>query len=225
MNNWYYNVHFMNTGEKQESLTLGILEAIEKNQEVTQRHLANDLGVALGLANSYMKRCARKGFIKIQQAPANRYLYYLTPKGFIEKSRLTAKFLSTSLGFYRRASNDYFQLLKFCEKSGYKKIALCGLSELAEIASIRIHESDREIVAVYDANSGRDKFLGIPVYVTLRELPELDAILLTEMNKSVEMLIEVSDFYANRRPILVPEFLKFIQDQVVDRSHQKTGMV
>lgn len=75
----------MNTRQRKESLTLEILEAIEKRDNVTQRHLADSLGVALGLANSYMKRCVRKGLIKVHQAPANRFLYYLTPKGFVEK--------------------------------------------------------------------------------------------------------------------------------------------
>ena len=60
---------------------------------MTQRHLADRLGVALGLANSYLRRCARKGLIKITQAPDNRYLYYLTPQGFTEKTRLTARYL------------------------------------------------------------------------------------------------------------------------------------
>ncbi|NIQ08836.1 MAG: winged helix-turn-helix transcriptional regulator, partial [Gammaproteobacteria bacterium] len=84
----------MNNNDKKESLTLEILQAIEQNNDVTQRHLASHLGVALGLANSYLKRCVRKGLVKIQHVPANRYLYYLTPKGFAEKSRLTAKYLS-----------------------------------------------------------------------------------------------------------------------------------
>ena len=110
----YYNVHIMNTNEKQDSLTLSILEEIEKNEDVTQRHLANNLGVALGLANSYLKRCARKGFIKIKQVPANRYLYYLTPKGFTEKSRLSAKYLSTSFDFYRQASESIILLYNEC---------------------------------------------------------------------------------------------------------------
>jgi len=87
----------MNTKEREESRTLEVLEKIEKHNNLTQRHLADSLGVALGLANSYMKRCVRKGLIKVHQAPANRFLYYLTPKGFAEKSRLTAKYLSTSV--------------------------------------------------------------------------------------------------------------------------------
>ena len=106
----------MNTVEKEDSVTLGILKEIEKNKDVTQRHLANQLGVALGLANSYLKRCARKGFIKFQQAPANRYLYYLTPKGFAEKSRLTAEYLSTSFEFYGRAGDSLKVIFEHCEE-------------------------------------------------------------------------------------------------------------
>ena len=83
MNILGYNVQNMNNaGDKEDALTLEILEVIENQSHVTQRHLADRLGVALGLANSYLKRCIRKGLIKVQQAPANRYLYYITPKGF-----------------------------------------------------------------------------------------------------------------------------------------------
>ena len=63
---------------KEEIATLEILQAIENKSDVTQRHLADRLDVALGLANSYLKRTVRKGLVKIQQAPANRYFYYLT---------------------------------------------------------------------------------------------------------------------------------------------------
>ena len=90
--------------EREEQLVLELLDQVGKKNNVSQRHLARHLGVALGLANSYLKRCIRKGFIKITEAPANRYLYYLTPKGFTEKSRLTAKYLSSSFSFYRKAA-------------------------------------------------------------------------------------------------------------------------
>ena len=49
---------------------------------MTQRSMANELGIALGMANAYIKRCIRKGFIKVRQIPSNRYAYYLTPTGF-----------------------------------------------------------------------------------------------------------------------------------------------
>ena len=71
--------------DKERQLTLGLLQAIDEREDISQRHLAQEMGVALGLANSYLKRCVKKGWIKISTAPANRYLYYLTPIGFAEK--------------------------------------------------------------------------------------------------------------------------------------------
>ena len=77
--------------QREDARVLEVLDAVHQRSDLSQRHLARQMGVALGLANSYLKRCMRKGLIKISAAPANRYLYYLTPKGFSEKSRLTAR--------------------------------------------------------------------------------------------------------------------------------------
>src|SRR6266699_1942488 len=97
----------MNTVKNTEDQRLlELLEVVGRKNDVSQRHLARHLGVALGLANSYLRRCIRKGWIKITDAPANRYLYYLTPKGFSEKSRLTAQYLAYSLTFYRKAGDS-----------------------------------------------------------------------------------------------------------------------
>src|SRR4030065_10645 len=103
----------MNTERaKEDALTLEILDVIDRRNDVSQRHLARHLGVALGLANSYLKRCIRKGLVKVSQAPANRYLYYLTPQGFAEKSRLTAHSLNYSLYFYRKAGASCRHVLR-----------------------------------------------------------------------------------------------------------------
>ena len=95
MNKLVYSVHIMNDNQKEDATTLGILNAIDDKNDITQRHLAARLNVALGLTNSYLKRCIHKGLVKVHQAPATRYLYYLTPKGFTEKSRLTSAYLSS----------------------------------------------------------------------------------------------------------------------------------
>ena len=162
-----YNVQTMNANNREDSLTLEILETIEKQDNLTQRHLANSLGVALGLANSYMKRCVRKGLIKVHQAPANRFLYYLTPKGFVEKSRLTAKYLSSSFDFYRRASDSLAEAFNLCEVQNKTSVLLCGVSELAEIASLRAYEHKINIVGVFDPYSKKEKFLHLHVWHSL----------------------------------------------------------
>ena len=114
-------------------ITLGLLKAVYSNAESTQRSLAADLGIALGLVNTYLKRCISKGYIKTRQIPRNRYAYYLTPTGFAEKSKLAAEFLHQSLSLFRQARADYRNILDLCAATGRKRLCLCGCSDLAEI--------------------------------------------------------------------------------------------
>ena len=134
---------------------LGLLSAVERDSALTQRHLARELGIALGLANAYLRRCAKKGLIKIRQAPLNRYAYYLTPRGFTEKSRLTAEYLAVSFDFFRHARRDCAALFAICAARGWQRIALVGAGELAEIAVLSAGETTVEIVAVIDASAAR----------------------------------------------------------------------
>ncbi len=117
-------------------ITLGMLNAVAENNVVTQRSLARDLGIALGLANAYLKRCVTKGYIKVTHVPAKRYAYYLTPTGFAEKSRLTAQYLAISFDFFRLARGQCGALFAECESQGWTRIVLSGAGELAEIAML-----------------------------------------------------------------------------------------
>ena len=98
-------------------IVLGLLTAVEKNSRVTQRSVSRDLGIALGLTNSYLKRCVKKGLIKVQSAPANRYAYYLTPMGFAEKSKLTAEFLSQGFRYFRLARQQIHALMIYANNN------------------------------------------------------------------------------------------------------------
>src|ERR1700704_4890231 len=92
--------------EDNQRILLGLLESVERDGGQSQRRLASELGIALGLVNAYLKRCVKKGLVKVSEAPARRYAYYLTPQGFAEKSRLTVDYLSYSFSFFRRARAD-----------------------------------------------------------------------------------------------------------------------
>ena len=198
----------MNTKpEREEELVLELLDAVGKSSHISQRHLASNMGIALGLANSYLKRCIRKGFIKISEAPANRYLYYLTPKGFTEKSRLTAKYLSTSFAFYRKAGESCLKEFIECERRGWHRALLYGMSDLAEIATLRAQERDVQIVGIVDPHTERRRFAGVPVWRRLDQAPAFDVCVLTELNSpslSYEQLLEEVD----RERLLVPDILR-----------------
>ena len=148
-------------------IVLGLLTSIERDSAITQRKLAGDLGIALGLANSYLRRCVRKGLIKMSQVPLNRYAYYLTPQGFAEKSRLTAEYLSVSFNFFRRARGDCVVLLRQCGERGWHRVALYGAGELAEIAVLSAGESGIEVICVIDPGEAGQRCAGLPIVADL----------------------------------------------------------
>jgi ribosomal protein S25 len=63
---------------------LKLLEAVHEDSHVTQRGLASKLGIALGLANIYLRRLMRKGYIKVANVQPNRLTYLITPRGIAE---------------------------------------------------------------------------------------------------------------------------------------------
>ncbi|MGR8920297.1 MAG: winged helix-turn-helix transcriptional regulator [Gammaproteobacteria bacterium] len=170
--------------KQDEAVTLEILDAIDSQSDLSQRHLARRLGIALGLANSYLKRCVRKGLVKIQEAPANRYLYYLTPLGFAEKSRLTAEYLSSSFEYYNRAGSTVARALRAIEVDGHHRLLFAGVSELAEIASVRAHDFDVDICGTVDRSASVERFLGRPVWRRIDDAERFDAVLYTDISAS-----------------------------------------
>lgn len=196
-----------NPDTKDEQLTLELLDAIEQRSDVSQRHLAAKLGIALGLTNSYLKRCAKKGFVKIKEVPANRYLYYLTPKGFAEKSRLTARFLSTSLTFYRQAAEACSELFVECEEQGRLRIVLCGASDLAEIAYTRSAGYRVEVVGIYDPGFGGGELVSLPVFGEWAALPVADAYVVTGLDDPLTIYGEVADRVGEEERVFVPRVL------------------
>lgn len=198
----------MNTKQhRDEERLLELLDAVHQRSDLSQRHLARHMGVALGLANSYLKRCIRKGLIKISSAPANRYLYYLTPKGFSEKSRLTAKYLSISFDFYRQAGESCIKTLNECQARGWRSIVLWGASDLAEIAALRALETNVTVVGIVDPDGGRKKLVGREVWPTLKQAKSFDGCVLTALQAPAEQYKQLV-LQLGRELVLVPDILR-----------------
>ena len=141
---------------------LTVLDAIARDQHITQRHLAAQLGIALGLTNIYLKRLIRKGYIKCVNVQANRLLYLLTPQGITEKSRLTYEFMDYSLHLYREVRQHLSEVLRPCGDGGAQRIAVYGTGEAAELAYLSLKEQGLEPVAIFAAEAG-GTFLGMQI--------------------------------------------------------------
>ena len=197
-------------------IVLGLLESVERDGAQSQRKLASDLGIALGLVNAYLKRCVKKGLLKIGEVPPRRYAYYLTPHGFAEKSRLTVEYLSSSFSFFRRAREDCSSVLKAAHARGWNRIALIGVSDLAEVATICALEQGITIVAVVDAEATRDRFVGIPVVRSLDAVPGgFDALIITDLASTREtMKAALTALEAER--VFVPVLLRMGPDRAME---------
>jgi DNA-binding MarR family transcriptional regulator len=161
--------------QRQHERNLEILTAIGEGAPVTQRALAQQLGVALGLANLCLKRLASKGLIKVMEFPAKpsarkRLRYVLTPKGMAEKTRLSYEYMAYSLRLFRRTRGNLRETMARFHADGMKRFALCGVGEPAELAYLTLREFGLEPVGIFDGTAG-GHFLGFPV----RPLAELAA--------------------------------------------------
>lgn len=169
-------------------ITLGVLSAIEEDDRATQRAISQELGIALGLTNAYLKRCVKKGFVKVRQIPANRYAYYLTPQGFAEKSRLTADYLSMSFNFFRSSRDQITELFDVCEQKHWTRVALAGCGDLAEIATLCSREdSEIELVGIINTSGGNgapERFVGLPVVDRLTDLAKINAVVITDIQNA-----------------------------------------
>ena len=140
---------------------LKLLEAVEEDSRVTQRSLATKLGIALGLTNVYLKRLARKGYIKCVNVQSNRISYLITPGGIAEKARLTYEFMNYSLHLYGEVRQHLRDVLQECAAAN-RRVAIYGRGEAAELAYLSLKECGLEPVAIFDVEGGHE-FLGMPV--------------------------------------------------------------
>lgn len=93
-----------------EEIQFQVLRAIELNPELTQRQLAETLGVSLGKAHYCIKALVDKGFVKMGNFSHNQkklgYAYLLTPKGIKTKAALTAHFLQRKMAEYEQLRQE-----------------------------------------------------------------------------------------------------------------------
>ena len=190
----------------EERIMLGLLNAVHDNESLSQRSLASELWIALGLTNTYLKRCIKKGLIKVRQAPANRYAYYLTPHGFTEKTRLTAEYLTQSLGLFRAARNEAAKIYQKCLSNDWKRIVLVGDGDLAEIFAMSPPEGLIQL-AIYSGSAIKaDNLLGIQRLQRIEDITNFDAAIICRLQAPLEAHDAVSEFLPEER-IMVPGFL------------------
>jgi DNA-binding MarR family transcriptional regulator len=152
--------------------SLLLLDEISKGEDLSQRDLSKRLNIALGLVNSYIKNLISKGYITIKNIPSKRYTYYLTPKGFAEKSRLTYDLLYDYTRIFREARRDFRGLFNALVDDGIKKVVFAGADEVAEIAYLSLQEVDIELAGIVDDAKSEKNFFK----TTVKPLKDINGI-------------------------------------------------
>ncbi len=90
--------------QRQEDAHYRVMQALERNPDLTQRELSKELGVSLGKLNYCLKALIDKGWVKVGNFSRSKnkmnYAYLLTPKGISEKARMTQGFLNRKIEEY-----------------------------------------------------------------------------------------------------------------------------
>lgn len=186
---------------------LYLLASLKQGEVVTQASLSKRIAVSVGLVNGLVKRAIDKGYVTVKAGRKKRYAYFLTPKGFAEKSRLMSDYLETSLSFYRQARQEYSGLFSRARASGIKRIAFVGGSDLAEIALIAAHEVGIEAEFVFDQATNKDRQCGLPVAREPAALASVDWIAITDMRAPQQAFDHMLEHFADWQ-IMAPQLLR-----------------
>jgi len=142
------NPNFFKPSEELRDLRL--LEELERNPIISQRELSHKFGIALGVTNACLKRMARKGLIRIRGFDHRRIGYYLTPKGFVEKSKLTFHLVSGIVQHYSELKQVIAERLLEMQREGMKRIVFYGLSDEMEVAYVTLQGVNLKLVGIVE---------------------------------------------------------------------------
>jgi EPS-associated MarR family transcriptional regulator len=105
----------------QPEIDYKLLKLLEKNPALTQREMAQEMGISLGKFNYCLKELVKKGFVKVDRFTSSdnkaAYMYLLTPKGIEEKARVTHGFLKRKMTEFEEIKRQIEELKQEVSKN------------------------------------------------------------------------------------------------------------
>ena len=148
-----------------------VLTEIERAPDISQRNLAQRVGVSLTLTNHLLHHLAQKGYVRISRASWRGWLYTLTPAGFSRKVQLTLSYINRFVDHYQRIRQTIREELDPLGLNSESRLAIyapvleAGGRELAELVYQGLKELGIEEVDVFAPGATRGvRFLGQPVH-------------------------------------------------------------
>ncbi len=128
-----------------------VLKSVESKDTITQRELARKTGLSLGAVNVLIKRLINKGLLKIEHINARTIRYFLTPKGLMEKAKLTYKYIILSYNHISTIESKIEWIVN--NKKNSAVVYLYGeKDELYEIIVSKLHSLNEPYKVINDIN-------------------------------------------------------------------------
>lgn len=181
-------------GDSSES-ELGVLTEVRRDPETTQRSLGRRLDISLGLTNRLVRKLVSKGYVRVIKANWRRRFYAITPRGMVQKVRLTLSYVSNFLDDYQNVKlilREELSPLAFHKES---RIAIYGPGDFGELVYLAVRDLGIEEIDVFGASSQADaSFLAMSVRDISDLVPEAyDRVLITELAEAEEACSALRD--------------------------------
>jgi DNA-binding MarR family transcriptional regulator len=162
----------METQQPDPTRELILLEHLERDPDINQATLADQMGVAVGTVNWHIKRFVAKGYVKVKRAQRRKLRYIITPEGLAFRARLTVNYVETSMRLYRRTRLRVRELLLEVIQNGYDCVYIDGEGDIADICHLTCLEQGLTTLETPDGSNENVPVLevnGMQVQLLMKE--------------------------------------------------------
>ena len=142
---------------------LRLLEEVDATADLSQRTIAGNVGIALGVVNVLVKSMVKRGYIRATRLSWKRWAYFLTPAGVSRKVQLTANYVDRFMDHYRRVRALVRDTVNVDSIESHHVVAIYGATDLGELIYLVLKDAGIERVDFLD-ESRTGRFLGMPIH-------------------------------------------------------------
>lgn len=136
---------------------LKIIEEISRQNNLTQRELAQRTSLSLGAVNIILKRLVKRGIVKTKNLNPKKVEYMVTPKGFSEKAKKSYNYVLKTVNLVKFVREEIAKIVLEEYNNGQKNFVILGNDDLADIIELALkgfnYERVESVKKIKDQNA------------------------------------------------------------------------
>ncbi len=135
--------------------TYRVMEVLSHGRELSQREVAAQAGLSLGMVNLILKRLLQTGYIKAANLDRKKMEYILTPKGIAERMGRSYQYLIRAYRTFHESQKRVEALIHPLLAKGHRKFVVLGAGEIAQLVQMTlISQGGSEVRVTMRADNG-----------------------------------------------------------------------